>query len=87
MCRQCLDCQCYSDNNWIVEVERIADGKLVQICTGSFDGCLQKAAYKDAYAVKKEGARGDESSESDESGSDREEKRKEARRELADLLA
>jgi hypothetical protein len=42
---------------------------------------------KDAYEIVKEGKRGDESSKSDESGSDSEEKRKEVLRELADLLA
>jgi hypothetical protein len=30
MCRVCIDCQEYSDCNWIVEAQRKADGKLVQ---------------------------------------------------------
>ena len=84
MCRSCIECQCYSDNEWIVEVVRKKDGQRIQICIG-YNGCLHKEAHKDAYelADKVDGAV--ESSESEESGADAEERRKEALRELADL--
>ena len=87
MCRACIDCACYSDSNWIVEVVRKSDGKRMEVCIG-MDGCLQKAEHKNAFF--REGARGDESSEGEESSSeesdvDPKERRKQALRELADL--
>ncbi len=90
ICSGCIECQCYSDCNWVEAVKRKTDGKEFKICVGPFGCCLEKPEHKDAYESDRADSDRPDSEASSEERSDSESdgaKRKAAKRELADLLS